>query len=77
MNAQQRGPFEKQAKDHKVGPQKEVEKYTSQGIPLSIIKKEEQELDKAKKSMKMTIKEIVQNAYTNNSMYSIVVAGTF
>lgn len=71
MNAQQRGPFEKQAKEHKQGSQKEVEKYTSQGIPLSQIKREEQAACVAQRSMKMTIKEIVQNAYTNNSMLQI------
>lgn len=72
MNAQQRGPFEKMAKDAKVGPQKEVEKYTSQGIPLSQIRKEEQEQNTAQRNMKLTIKEIIQNAYLNNGMLQMV-----
>ncbi len=67
MNAQQRGPFEKQAKDAKLGPRAVVEKFTSQGIPLSLIEKEQKELENEHRTMLRTIKELVQTAFTNNS----------
>lgn len=66
MNAQQRGPFEKRAKEEKLGPRKEVEKFTSQGIPLSVIEKEKIEFESAQKTMMRTIKEIVNGAFINN-----------
>lgn len=69
MNAQQRGPFEKRAKEDKFGPRKEVEKFTSQGIPLSMIEKEQKDLENAHRTMIRTIKSIVQNAFTDNSMF--------
>lgn len=67
MDAQKRGPFEKQAKEAKNGPKKEVEKYTSQGIPLSLIEKEKLKMEQEVRDMKETIKKIVENGFINNS----------
>lgn len=71
MNAQQRGPFEKKAKEHKLGPHKEPVKYTSQGIPLSIIDRQKDQLEVAQKTMTRTIKEVVNNAITDNSKVDV------
>lgn len=68
MDAQQRSPFLKMAKDNRLGSQTEVEKYTSQGIPLSAIEKEDDEKERKKRIMKATILKLVRNSYTNNSM---------
>lgn len=70
MTAQERGPFEKQAKDSKVGPKKEVEKYTSQGIPLSVIEKEQKQLEHEHRTMMRTIQSTVVDAFTNNSEFT-------
>lgn len=71
MNTQQRGPFEKRAKEEKHGPHKEVEKFTSQGIPLSVIQREKLQIDVAQKTMTRTIKEIIHTAFTNNSRVDV------
>ncbi|KAJ6633186.1 Protein maelstrom like [Pseudolycoriella hygida] len=70
MTPQERAPFEKRAKDEKRGPQKEVEKFTSQGIALSTIEQQQRELENANRTMLRTIKEIVQNGFTNNCIGS-------
>lgn len=67
MSAHERAPFEKLAKNAKCGPAKEVEKYSSQGIPLSLIKKEAQHKNNDEMTMKKTIKDIVSNSFLNNS----------
>lgn len=67
MTAQERGPFEKLAKDAKVGPQNEVEKFTSQGVSLKTIDKEQKLADDENRTMRRTIQNLVLNCFTNNS----------
>lgn len=80
MTAQERGPFEKQAKDSKVGPKKEVEKYTSQGIALSVIEKEQKQLEQEHRTMMRTIQSTVVDAFTDNTIVSqefIFISGNY
>lgn len=70
MTAQQRAPFVKQAKEAKFGPRKEVEKYTSQGIPLSVRDREQKELEEERHTMTRTIHSTVVEAFTDNSKFT-------
>lgn len=76
MNAQQRGPFEKRAKEEKFGRRKEVGKLTSQGIPVKVIENEKKQLKNSTRTMTHTIEDIVSNAFKTNCMliWSISVA---
>lgn len=67
MTPQQKGPFEKLAKEQKLNGNKEEEKYTSQGIPVSHIENEQRQVEDARRTMTQTIKQIVDNAFINNS----------
>lgn len=69
MNDQQREPFKKKAKEAKLNPHREDEKYTSQGIPLSLIEKEQKENDDAKLEMLKKMRDIVQNAFIDNGIF--------
>lgn len=72
MTPQEKGPFEKMAKDSKVGPQKEVEKYTSQGIALSVIENEKKQQEQEHRTMMRTIQNTVVEAFTDNTIASRV-----
>ncbi|KAG4078256.1 hypothetical protein HA402_003937 [Bradysia odoriphaga] len=80
MTAQQRGPFEKQAKESKCGPRREAEKYTSQGIALSVIEREQKKLEQDNRTMMRTIQNTVVDAFTNNTIASqefIFISGNY
>lgn len=74
MTAQQRGPYEQMAKDAKVSGSDpnapRGERYTSQGIPMSLIEKEKRVRDLAETNMKKHIEKIVKDSYLNNSKCS-------
>ncbi|XP_037038252.1 protein maelstrom homolog isoform X2 [Bradysia coprophila] len=80
MTAQQRGPFEKQAKEMKCGPRREAEKYTSQGIALSVIERAQKKLEQENRTMMRTIQDTVVHGFTNNTIASqefIFISGNY
>lgn len=60
MNAQQRGPYNKMAKDNDIASQVEVERLNCHGKPLSSVAREEKEAAERELNMKRATERIVR-----------------
>lgn len=71
MTPQQKGPYERKARDAKQSGAggSGGERYTSQGIPYSVIEKEQKEREREESNMKKHISDIVKLSYLNNCKF--------
>lgn len=69
MTPQEKGPYEKRAKDAKVSKQNGTsgERYTTQGIAFSELDRLQEEARLAVELMHKDINKIVKDSYQNNS----------
>lgn len=68
MSAQEKGPYERQAKDGKVKQNNQAaEQYSSLGVSLASIDRARALADSAEAKMKTDIDDMVKNSYMDNS----------
>lgn len=74
MTPQEKGPYEKQAKDAKVAgvAGNAGERYTSQGIAFSVLDRANEEARLAVELMHKDINKIVKDSYQNNSKFEAI-----
>lgn len=48
-------------------------KFTSQGVPLEVVEREQQELAEKKRYMERTIRNMVENAFLDNGMFPTLI----
>lgn len=73
MSMERREPYEIIAKQTNL-TDKPIEKYTSQGQPLSLLEKQQKFGEQKKDEMDREINTIVQEAFLNNSMLSLFIS---
>lgn len=66
MTAEQRAPFDKMARTDKLSDRPSSERLTSQGIPMALIKEQQENLIAEQQRMVKAINEIVQTSHINN-----------
>lgn len=78
MSPEEKEIYEKKAKEWNEGnkgkpnaPKKKRELYSSQGVPLSVIEKENQEKEAKKNYMKNKIKHMVEEAFLDNGTFAL------
>lgn len=70
MSKAERERFEKMAKEDKVKSKmnpREHEIYTSQGIPYSVVRQEQEDAKRKFEDMQQRIRELVENGFLSNS----------
>lgn len=78
MSTEEKEFYEKKAKEWNEGnkgkpnaPKKKRELYSSQGVPLSVIQKENQEKEAKKNYTKNKIRHIVEEAFLDNGTFAL------
>lgn len=69
MAKEQREVYERRAKEDKIASKSNPgthEKYTSQGIPFSVIDRQKAEAEKKEKNMKSRVKNLIDDAFMTN-----------